>query len=232
MTCILKSFFYSRPICLCLLPWLAKTELLNPYVDWWPFAAILDLSKVNWFLFIGGGRPSRRQYKCRSVVSHGPNKRGVARPTSAHCSTQWCMSRNAKNQPKKSICKNFKGLLFQVTANINPKLIAKHFWTKENIKSCFVQIWKIFHLNADWRFHIWEIWWPKCPILFILRAGWFFRFFGLIKNVRLWNFFLWIQFTHNPGPVNMIFLRMKNLFLSIRKVQKQITSVDLFGPKS
>ena len=35
-----------------------------------------------------------------------------------------------------------------------------------------------------------------------------------------------------PGPVNMIFLLMKNLFLIIRKVQKQITSVDLFGPKS
>ena len=161
-------------------------------------AATLDLSKVNWFLFIGGGRPSRRQYKCRSVVSHGPNKRGVARPTSAHCSTQWCMSRNAKNQPKKSICKNFKGLLFQVTANINPKLIAKHFWTKENIKSCLVQIWKIFHLNADWRFHIWEIWWPKCPILFILWAGWFFRFLD------------WLQM-----PVYAIFSSGHNLLLTL-----------------
>ena len=185
-------------------------------------AATLDLSKVNWFLFIGGGRPSRRQYKCRSVVSHGPNKRGVARPTSAHCPTQWCMSRNAKNQPKKSICKNFKGLLFQVTANINPKLIAKHFWTKENIKSCFVQIWKIFHLNADWRFHIWEIWWPKCPILFILWAGRFFRFFGLITNARLCNFFLWTQFTLNPGPVNMIFLPMKNLFGVLEKYKSKL----------
>ena len=103
-----------------------------------------------------------------------------------------------KTNLKKSICKNFKGLLFQVTANINPKLIAKHFWTKENIKSCFVQIWKIFHLNADWRFHIWEIWWPKCPILFILWAGWFFRFLD------------WLQM-----PVYAIFSSGHNLLLTL-----------------
>ena len=50
----------------------------------------------------------------------------------------------------------------------------------------------------------------------------FFRFFGLITNARLCNFFLWTQFTPNPGPVNMIFLPMKNLFGVLEKYKSKL----------
>ena len=68
-------------------------------------------TKTNLHLFIGDGGAPRCQYKRRSVVSNGSNKRSIASPPSPDFSTYWCTSKlNANNQTKASVKKNFKGL--------------------------------------------------------------------------------------------------------------------------
>ena len=66
-------------------------------------------TKTNLHLFIGDGGAPRCQYKRRSVVSNGSNKRSIASPPSPDFSTYWCTSKlNANNQTKASVKKTSK----------------------------------------------------------------------------------------------------------------------------